>query len=58
MIDVKNASINGRNCRIGFYPGDEDYAVWDYTIGREFADMLVIVNTNSTGEINYVTWES
>ena len=44
--------------RIGFYPGDEDYAVWDYTIGREFADMLVIVNTNSTGEINYVTWES
>lgn len=44
--------------RIGFYPGDENYAVWDYTIGREIADMLVVVNTNSAGEINYVTWES
>ena len=44
--------------RIGFYPGNENYAVWDYTIGREIADMLVVVNTNSTGKINYVTWES
>lgn len=44
--------------RIGFYPGDENYAVWDYTIGREIADMLVVVNTDNAGKINYVTWES
>ena len=44
--------------RIGFYPGDEDYAIWDYTIGREIADMLVVVNTDNTGKINYVTWEN
>ncbi len=44
--------------RIGFYPGNENYAVWDYTIGREIADMLVVVNTDSTGKINYVTWEN
>lgn len=44
--------------RIGFYPGDEDYAVWDYTIGREITDMLVVVNTDNTGKINYVTWEN
>ena len=44
--------------RIGFYPGKENYAVWDYTIGREIADMLVVVNTDNTGKINYVTWES
>lgn len=44
--------------RIGFYPGNENYAVWDYTIGREIADMLVVVNTDNTGKINYVTWES
>lgn len=44
--------------RIGFYPDNENYAVWDYTIGREIADMLVVVNTDSTGKINYVTWEN
>lgn len=44
--------------RIGFYPGDENYAVWDYTISREIADMLVVVNTDNTGKINYVTWEN
>lgn len=44
--------------RIGFYPGEENYAVWDYSIGREIADMLVVVNTDNTGKINYVTWES
>jgi len=44
--------------RIGFYPGNENYAVWDYTIGCEIADMLVVANTDNTGKINYVTWES
>lgn len=43
---------------IGFYPGNENYAVWDYTIGREITDLLVVVNTDSTGKINYVTWEN
>ena len=44
--------------RIGFYPDNENYAVWDYTIGREIADMVVVINTDKTGKINYVTWES
>lgn len=44
--------------RIGFYPGEENYAVWDYTIGRDVADMVVVINTDNTGKINYVTWES
>ncbi len=44
--------------RIGFYPSEENYAVWDYTIGREVADMVVVINTDNTGKINYVTWES
>lgn len=44
--------------RIGFYSGNENYAVWDYTIGREITDLLVVVNTDSTGKINYVTWEN
>lgn len=44
--------------RIGFYPGNENYAVWDYTIGREVTDLVVVINTDNTGKINYVTWES
>ena len=42
--------------RVGFYPGKENYAVWDYTIGRDITDMLVVVNTDNKGTIQYVTW--
>ncbi|EGM96134.1 hypothetical protein HMPREF1018_01494 [Bacteroides fragilis] len=44
--------------RVGFYPGEENYAVWDYTIGRDITDMLVVVNTDNKGTIQYVTWEN
>jgi len=44
--------------RIGFYPGGDNYAVWDYTIGKEITDLIVVVNTDTTGKINYVTWEN
>lgn len=44
--------------RIGFYPGDENYAVWDYTIGRDITDQLVVVNTDNKGKIKYVTMEN
>lgn len=44
--------------RIGFYPAGDNYAVWDYTIGRDIADQVVVVNTDTTGKINYVTVES
>ena len=44
--------------RVGFYPGGENYAVWDYTIGRDITDQLVVVNTDNKGEIRYVTMES
>ena len=44
--------------RVGFYPGKENYAVWDYTIGRDVTDMLVVVNTDNKGNIQYVTWEN
>lgn len=44
--------------RIGFYPGGDNYAVWDYTIGKEITDLIVVVNTDTTGKINNVTWEN
>lgn len=36
--------------RIGFYPAKDNYAVWDYTIGRDIADQVVVVNTDTTKE--------
>lgn len=44
--------------RVGIYPGEENYAVWDYTIGSDITDMLVVVNTDSMGRVQYVTMEN
>lgn len=44
--------------RVGFYPCEENYAVWDYTIGRDITDQLVVVNTDNKGKIRYVTMEN
>ncbi len=43
--------------RIGFYPGDRLYAVWDYTPGWQFTDQLIVGNTDNEGKVKYVSWE-
>ncbi len=43
---------------IGFYPGEKNYAVWDFMIGREYTDMLIVVYTDNKGRIESVSWES
>ena len=44
--------------RVGFYPGDDDYAVWDYTIGKNVTDRLIVVVTDNNGNIKEITTES
>ena len=45
--------------RIGFYPHDaQHYAVFDYTLGEEYTDYLLVVVLNDAGEIEYITMES
>ncbi len=45
--------------RIGFYPEDEqNYAVFDYTIGDELTDYLLVVVMNQHDEIAFITMES
>ena len=44
--------------RIGFYPGNENYAVWDYTIGKNVTDRLIVVVTDNNGNIKEITTES
>ena len=44
--------------RVGFYPGENDYAVWDYTIGKNVTDRLIVVVTDNNGNIKEITTES
>jgi hypothetical protein len=45
--------------RVGLYPHDEyNFAIFDYTIGREFTDYLVVVKTDENGQLDYMTMES
>jgi len=45
--------------RIGFYPNDaESYAIFDYTIGTELTDYVLVVAINRKDEIAAITMES
>jgi hypothetical protein len=45
--------------RIGLYPdGDGQFAIFDYTIGRDLVDYLVVINTDENGILEYMTMES
>lgn len=45
--------------RIGLYPdGDNHFAVFDYTIGRDLLDHLVVINTDENGVLDYISMES
>lgn len=45
--------------RVGLYPDSEDqFAVFDYSIGQEITQYLVVINTNENGELDYMAMES
>ncbi|MBO9631721.1 MAG: DUF2004 domain-containing protein [Chitinophagaceae bacterium] len=45
--------------RIGLYPdGDGQFAVFDYTIGPDLLDNLIVINTDENGKLDYITMES
>ena len=45
--------------RIGLYPENEDvFAIFDYTIGWDYTDYMVVVNINSKGELSHLTMET
>jgi Protein of unknown function (DUF2004) len=45
--------------RVGLYPDNEDeFAIFDYSIGQEITQYLVVINTNEKGELDYMTMES
>lgn len=45
--------------RVGLYPDSEDqFAIFDYSIGRELTNYLVVINTDENGNLDYLTMES
>lgn len=45
--------------RIGLYPdGGGQFAVFDYSIGQDIADYLLVINTDENGALEYMTMES
>ncbi|MBO9205240.1 MULTISPECIES: DUF2004 domain-containing protein [Niastella] len=67
LIDFGNASVDPERqfinalhlVRVGFYPDSQDtFVVFDYSIGRELTDYLVVINTNENGELDHISMES
>lgn len=45
--------------RVGLYPDSEEiFAVFDYSLGREVTNYLIVVNLDKEGELDYITVES
>lgn len=45
--------------RVGLYPDSEDqFAILDYSIGRDITDYLVVINTDENGQLDYMAMES
>ncbi len=45
--------------RVGIYPDSEaQFAIFDYSLGTEFTNYLVVINTDENGNLDYMTMES
>ena len=48
-----------RLVRVGLYPDSEDqFAIFDYSIGQEITNYLVVIFTDENGNMDYMTMES
>lgn len=45
--------------RVGLYPDNEDnFAIFDYSIGKDITNYLVVINTDENGQLDYMIMES
>jgi hypothetical protein len=67
LVDFENKKISPeqqlakalRLVRLGLYPDSEDqFAIFDYSIGQELTQYLVVINTDQNGKLDYMTMES
>jgi hypothetical protein len=48
-----------RLVRVGIYPeGEDQFAIFDYSLGQDITDYLVVINTDENGNLVYMTMES
>ena len=66
FIDEKNRNLPLKNRlfsllnlhRIGIYPGEYDYAVWDFMLDGDLSGEILVVITDIDGNIREITWEN
>jgi hypothetical protein len=67
LVDFNNPSIEPEKqlvkalhlVRVGLYPDSEDqFAIFDYSIGSDLTNYLVVINTDEKGKLDYMTMES
>lgn len=67
LVDFGNKSLSARKqlvkalrlVRLGLYPDSVDqFAIFDYSIGQELTQYLVVINTDQDGKLDYMTMES
>ncbi|HVU58291.1 MAG TPA: DUF2004 domain-containing protein [Puia sp.] len=67
LVDFDNKSVSPeeqlfkqlRLVRMGLYPESEDqFAIFDYSIGVDLTNYLVVINTDEKGKLDYMTMES
>jgi len=59
LTDKQNLLAKLKLHRIGFFPENKNgIAIFDYTIGKEFTDYLIVVEINEKGEIVDIRTES
>ncbi len=45
--------------RVGIYPKNkENFAIFDYSIGQDITNYLIVINTDENGKMDYLTMES
>lgn len=44
--------------RIGLYPDNHQFAVYDYTFGKDFTNYILVITTDEDGDLSYITVES
>ncbi|WP_410208916.1 DUF2004 domain-containing protein [Fusobacterium sp.] len=58
-LPLKNKLFSLLNLRrIGLYPGNFDYAVWDFMLDGDLSDDILVVITDIEGNVKEITWES
>jgi hypothetical protein len=67
IIDFANKKISPEKqmlskihlVRVGIYPeGEDQFAIFDYSIGRELTQYLIVLFTDEKGKLDYMTMES